>query len=617
LAIDATTRRTLELVQNSRDGGVEGSLFSCMNMTRTVGGARALRDWLLNPSTDLAAITRRHDAVEMLCRQANERSELADRMKYVADLERIAARVELNIAAPRELGALRDSLAELPRLRGLLAAVNAAPASAALLDEISQALVVSPELSGQLLADLVDAPPPHAKEGGIFRDGASEAVDHLRNLRGTGRSWIAGLEAQERERTGIGSLKIRFNNVQGFFIEVTKANLSKVPASYIRKQSTVNGERFVTPELKQMEHEVLTAEARQYELEREMFGALRDRLKPYCMQMRAAYARLCELDVLVAFAELAELDGLIRPAMTAESVLEIEDGRHPVIARLLQGSFVPNSVRLSADAERCIILTGPNMGGKSTYLRQAGLIAVMAQAGSFVPAKGARIGVIARVFARIGASDDLLEGESTFMVEMREAAHIVANATSASLLLIDEIGRGTATSDGQAIARAVLEWIVERLSCRTLFATHFHELTELSRLYPGIVNLSVGVVEEGDSVLFTHTICSGPANKSYGLEVAKLAGLPDNLIARARELLAEAETLRARLEKGQYSEHQLEMFTARPAAVEREVPPKDYSGLKRAAAKLQAADLNAMTPLEALNLLDVVRRDLNTEQQEE
>jgi len=464
---------------------------------------------------------------------------------------------------------------------------------------VEAGLAIAPEWPELLLKALSDDPPMVAADGGVIRTGFDPELDRLRTVKTTSTAFIAELEARERARSGISSLKVKYNNVIGFFIEITKANVDRVPEDFIRRQQTANGERFTTAELRQLEVEVLGADAKVLALEQKLFTELKEKLRAAIPEVRRLAGVLAELDLFTALAELAEREDLIRPTMCAESDLVIDGGRHPVIAKLLEGRFVPNSLDLRAGGKRCALITGPNMGGKSTYLRQAAILAILAQAGSFVPAKSARLGLVDRVFARIGASDNLAEGESTFMVEMREVSHIVAQATERSLVLIDEVGRGTATTDGLALAQAILEWIVTRVECRTLFATHFHELTTLEEQHAAIENLSVGSVDRDGEVVFTHAILKGAASKSYGLEVAKLAGLPQTLLDRARVLLAEgvaAEGARARRRPAP----QLPLFH-QPVEITRE--PADYGRLKALERRLQVIEVNRVTPLEALNLL--------------
>lgn len=612
--IDAATRSALELVRNARDGGRTGSLLGVMDRTVTLGGARLLRRWLLNPLSDLSRIQKRLAAVGALMAECGARREGQGVLRYIADFERLAARIELQAVTPRELGALRDGLLRLPDLQALLER-DFGPGrlnSCELLQELRCGLQVEQE-AGQLLESaLTVQPPPHTKEGGIFREGYSGELDRLRKISTEGKSWLAELEKKERESTGISSLKIKYNNVQGFFIEITKANLPRVPQHYIRKQSMVGGDRFVTEDLRRMEQEISGANSRQCRLEQELYEELKIKILAIAPQLRCAAEALARLDVLFCFADLAESEGYVAPVLNDSCELIIREGKHAVIAGALRGAFVPNSVSIEEGGPRCLIVTGPNMGGKSTYLRQTGLIVIMAQAGCYVPAAEARIGIVDKIFARIGASDDLLEGESTFMVEMREASHIVAGASERSLVLVDEVGRGTATSDGLAIARAIIEWIVFKIRCRTLFATHFHELTALEQVSPQVLNLSVGVVDDGQDTVFTHQICKGPANKSYGLEVAKLAGLPAALLMRAREVLAELESCAAQdgVSRVRASSGQLPLFGVSPAATPFECrvkEPEDYAALKNLAERLKALDINNLTPLQAITFLSELK----------
>lgn len=630
LVIDATTRENLELVRNLKDGSRSGTLYEFMDRTVTAGGSKLLRSRILAPSADLEEISARHAAVRALQRQPQLRTEIAARLKYVTDLERIAARLELVVANPRELAALRDALNLLPIVRAALSGARDTSEWPRLLQEICDQLVSPADLGAMLGTSLVDSPPTSLLEGEIIRAGFNAELDDLRALRSKGRSWIAELESSERARTGIQSLKIKYNGVIGFFIEITAANRAKVPEEYVRRQSTANTERFTTPELRSREQEVLGAESKQFALERRLFEEIRQAARRFSAEIRAIAAALSALDLHVALADLAESEALVEPRLSDSLDLEIVDGRHPIVARVLAHQFVPNSLQFRPQACRVVVLTGPNMGGKSTYLRQAALIVVMAQLGSFVPAKSAAIGLVDRIFARLGASDNLREGESTFMVEMREASHIVAQASERSLVLIDEIGRGTATADGLAIARAILEWIVVKVGCRALFATHFHELTQLAACYETVTNLSVGSVERDGEVFFTHQICPGAASGSYGIEVAKLAGLPQPLIDRARELLR--ETSRGSGRKGtieQEAASQLTIFTSptkpptKPAgncrgelqsANDNDLPvrpfsaiPDDYLALKELEKRIAGLDPNNLTPRAALDWLFALR----------
>lgn len=602
LMIDASTRVNLELVRNARDSGVEGTLLEHLDCTKTSGGAKLLRQWILNPLCDVASIQERQDLVGILMKAAGSREVLRTALARITDCERVAARLELNIVSPRELGAVRDSLLKVPELLAALAPLSRDSKKGGLLPKIESGLVVAETLPRLLEEVLVDNPPHGSNEGGLVRDGFDAEVDKLRELKKSGTSWILELEAAEKARSGISSLKIKFNNVLGYFIEITRANVAKVPDNYLRRQSTVNAERFTTPELKEREAQVLGADSKLVVRERELFEALKAKLSKHTLELRRIAHEFAQLDVLLALADVSAREDYCAPIVDASEELLITDGRHPVLAKRLSGSYVPNSLEMHSTATRCLIITGPNMGGKSTYIRQTGLIVILAQMGCYVPAKAARIGVVDRVFARIGASDNIAEGESTFMVEMREASFIMGTATSRSLLLIDEIGRGTATSDGLAIAQAILEWIVLKLKCRTLFATHFHELTGLEGAFPEVKNVSVGSADRDGDVIFTHLICQGPASRSYGIEVAKLAGLPENLISRSRELLSGIETEQS-VRRSRSSQLALFERPATPAPKE----PADYAELKSLRQRIERIAINDLSPLEALMSLNEIQ----------
>jgi DNA mismatch repair protein MutS len=546
VVIDAATRRNLELVQNTKDGSSNGTLFGFLNATETPGGARLLKSWIVSPLADLVRIKARQAGVFELKEFYGTISKV---LSGLSDLERLAARLQLGVASPKDLGAIRDTLEQIPVLQDALAHCQS--------DDIKQAvasLAVPIDLRILLRDSLVDSPPYVTNDGGIFKSGFDQELDEIRAVRANADEWRAQFESVERSSTGINSLKVKSNNVIGFFIEVPTAHGSKVPEHYQRRQSTANAERFTTPELKKYEDQVVTAVDRQVRREMKLFAELRDKAAIYVETLRKVASSLSILDALGALARAAEVNQWIAPEVDEGGVLSIDRGRHPIIERILGGSFIPNSVAFGAEAPRCFIITGPNMGGKSTYLRQIALITVLAQMGSYVPASSAQIGIVDRIFARLGAADDLHEGESTFMVEMREAAHILSHATERSLVLIDELGRGTATTDGQSLAQAILERLSFEVGCRTLFATHYHEITALERVSSRIRNLSVGSVEEDDRVVFTHAIQDGPAPRSYGLEVAKLSGLPGSVLSRAAEILIQ--------------------IPARPSAVEYQTNPQ-------------------------------------------
>jgi DNA mismatch repair protein MutS len=591
MIIDSATRKNLELVQNAKDGSTVGTLYGFLNSTTSPGGARLLRSWLLHPLCDVDEITVRLSTVRALKQVAGP---LRTAMQGLSDIERLTARIQLKLASPRDLVAVRDVLERLPTIRR---SIEGVPSS--ILSQTASSLTVSPALGELLSRALVDNPPHLLTDGGVIREGFSEELDHIRTTRATADAWREQFELRERQSTGISSLKVKSNNVIGFFMEITSAHAAKVPTHYLRRQSTANADRYTTPELKEHEQAIITAVDRQIRKEQELFNELRGNLLPFVEELRTVGSALAVLDVLSTLAVVADRHGLVEPTVVSEPILEITDGRHPVVAELLEGRFVPNSLQFSLPGPSCYLITGPNMGGKSTYLRQAAVITILAQIGSFVPAHSATVGIADRVFARLGASDDLHEGESTFMVEMREAAHILSSATESSLVLIDELGRGTATSDGLSLARAILEQLVQKLHCRTLFATHFHELTALAASTPGVANLSVGSVEDGDRVIFTHEINSGPAPRSYGLEVAKLSGLPAEVIERAYEFLA-AEPVGSRSQGSEERSKQIALF-------ERRGEMRENPLFKVLSAKIQDLDPDALTPREALSALYELR----------
>ncbi len=594
LVLDEATQRNLELFHTLAGGRRDGTLVHLLDRTRTAMGGRCLRSWLAFPLADPGPIEARLDAVAELVRRGETRRVLRDRLKAVHDVARLAGKVAMGTANARDLVAVRRSLEVVPEAGAVLAG-----AEAVLLAELSGRLAPLPDLSDLLARALVDDPPVVITEGGLLRDGFDPELDELRAIQRDGRGWIARLQSDERARTGIGSLKIGFNKVFGFYIEVTRTHLDRVPPEYERRQTLANAERFVTPALKEMEAKVLGAEDRAKVLEYHRFLAVRDAVAREVDRLQALAAALAEVDVLAALAEVAVERGYARPRVHAGADLEIRGGRHPVVEAALTGErFVPNDVVLDADT-RLLIITGPNMAGKSTILRQTALIALLAQMGSFVPAESASVGVVDRIFTRVGASDDLARGRSTFMVEMTETANILHNATERSLVVLDEIGRGTSTFDGLSIAWAVAERIHE-MGTRTLFATHYHELTDLARTLKGVANFNVAVKEWEGEVIFLRRLVEGGASRSYGIQVARLAGLPDGVLARAREILAN-------LEAGELDE------TGQPrlALSERIRPekPSRQLDLFRAGAELQRAalvrdvaglDVDTLTPVEAL-----------------
>ena len=593
MTLDPQTRRNLELFQGGRWASAEHSLLKALDATRTAMGGRLQRRWLGQPLLDREALKRRLDAVEWLVGHPLPRGRAIALMGGIADLERLCNRVRGHLASPRELVALRRSLEAVPQLRGVVAEDGAA-ALAPLLERLKPCQEVV-----SLIRDAVEEEPPAAiVDGDVIRAGFQPELDTLRDASRNARSYLANLERQERERTGIKSLKVGYNRVFGYYLEVSRSNMGQVPEDYIRKQTLVGGERFITPELKEYESLILNAQERIQELEAALFRQLCAQVAEASHHILATAAALAEVDVLAALAEVAARNGYTRPIITDGDELTIVNGRHPVVERSTPpGSFVPNDTNLSNGDAQVVILTGPNMSGKSTYLRQVGLITLMAQTGSFVPADSARIGIVDRVFTRVGLQDDLAVGQSTFMVEMVETANILNNATSRSLIILDEIGRGTSTYDGLSIARAVAEHIHNhpRLGAKTLFATHYHELTELARYLPRVRNYNVAVAEEGGEVVFLHKIVPGGADKSYGVHVAQLAGLPRPVLARAREVLAalEGQDGGGRPDPqhpslpGKGSRPQLSLFGRSPEALE----------------ELLKLDVASLTPLEAITKL--------------
>jgi DNA mismatch repair protein MutS len=537
MPLDDMTRRNLELVESLRGGGSAGTLLAVLDRTTTPMGARLLRQWLLAPLAQRVAIDARLDAVAALASDALARATLRTALDDVRDVERLAGKAAAARATPRELGALGTSLAALPAVEQAARRV----ASSALVAEMLARWDPCDDLAADIAATLVDAPPIAVGEDRVIRDGVDAELDALRALRDGSKDAIARIQTAEREGTGIASLKVGYNKVFGYYISITNANRHLVPAHYQRRQTLAGEERYVTPELKEYEEKVLTASERLEVRERTLFEALRTRAGAQVSRLQRAAAIVAALDVLASLAEVAEREGYVRPTMTDAFDLEIVAGRHPVVERMMpRDTFIPNDLSLDEHA-RVIILTGPNMAGKSTILRQIGLIVLMAQMGSFVPASRARIGIADRVFTRVGASDNLVRGQSTFMVEMSETSAILHTATRRSLVLLDEIGRGTSTYDGVSIAWAVSEHLHDRVGCKTVFATHYHELTQLADELVSVRNYNVTVREVGDQVLFLHRLAPGGADRSYGIEVGRLAGLPAPVLARAREVLRRLE----------------------------------------------------------------------------
>lgn len=599
LPLDEMTRRNLELVEPLRAGAPGTTLLETIDRTLTPMGARLLRRWLLAPLVEPRAINARLDAVGVLTGDTRGRDRLREALDGVRDLERLASRAAMGRATPRELGHLRDSVLRLPAVGTALDGV-AGRERAAALDQAAEDLDPLADIATELTRALVDNPPAQAADGDAIRPGYDAELDLVRQSRDGGKQYIASLQARERERTGIASLKVGYNRVFGYYIEVTRANLAQVPADYERRQTLTGAERYVTPELKDYESKVLTAEERMSTRESELLDALRRRVGEAVARVQRTAASLARLDVWAGLADLAERERYCRPEVTAGFALALEDSRHPVVERMMpREAFIPNDVRLD-EAGRVILLTGPNMAGKSTVLRQVGLAVILAQIGSFVPARKAAIGVVDRLFTRVGASDNLVRGQSTFMVEMSETSAILHGATARSLVLLDEIGRGTSTYDGVAIAWAVTECLHNQIGCKTIFATHYHELTQLTESLAHTRNFNVAVREAGEEIVFLHRLEPGGADRSYGIHVGQLAGLPAPVVARAWQVLQLLE-----------DEHHV---AGRPLPP---LPDASQLGLFAGARgahplldELAQLDVNTLSPLEALSRLAAMQRRL-------
>ncbi len=584
MELDLTARRNLELTETLRGKEKKGSLLWVLDKTKTAMGARNLRAWLQQPLLNVAAIDRRLNAVGALADNNVGRQELRLAMTGMGDMERLMSRIVYGTAGARDLVNLRTAIEHLSEIKGCLA-----PFPTGALARLNEQLETLEDVGGRIAAVLTDEPPFSVREGNMIREGYDPEVDRLRGILSGGKGFIAELEAREKEKTGIRTLKVGYNKVFGYYIEVSNSFKEQVPEEYIRKQTLVNGERYITQELKDLEHEVLTAHDRDAALEYDLFAALRTEVASQVTRVQLAASLVAQLDTLCAFAETAAQNHYCRPEVDESGVIEITAGRHPVVEKMRGDAFfVPNDTHMGAKEERVAIITGPNMAGKSTYMRQVALTVLMAQVGSFVPAQRARIGVVDRIFTRIGASDDLAAGQSTFMVEMNEVSELLRRATKNSLLILDEIGRGTSTFDGMSIARAVLEHCAGRLKAKTLFATHYHELTSLEQELPGVKNYNVAVHARGEDIVFLRKIVPGGADRSYGIEVAKLAGLPETVLKRAREILRELESQSAQPRLAPPQEDQVSLEAIAETAV---------------ADILRRTQVDALSPLEALNLL--------------
>jgi DNA mismatch repair protein MutS len=600
MILDAATRRNLELIDPiSTSSNRNATLYGVLDRTATPMGRRLLRHWLERPLLKVAEINRRLDAVGVLVADRTLRTNLNKILAQLTDLERSAARISLNRANGRDLQALRLSLEKLPDLQQIFSAQTDG-----LLFDLKERLIPLPQVVDDVKVTLVESPPISIRDGGLLRPGVNSELDDLREIAHSGKGWIHSQQEKERARTGINSLKIGFNRVFGFYIEISNANKDKVPPEYIRKQTLVNGERYITPELKEMESRVLGAEEKIKSLEAQLFDDLRRRVLDHCADVQTNAALLAELDALHSFAVVSAQENYCRPTVDEGEEISIVDGRHPVVEKLLPAGerFVPNDLVMDRTANRFLLVTGPNMAGKSTYLRQIGLIALMAQAGCFVPAKSTRLGIVDRIFTRVGAQDNLAGGESTFLMEMHEAANILHNATPRSLVLLDEIGRGTSTFDGMSLAWSLVEYMetTPRLQTRTLFATHYHELTELERHYEGVKNLNVAVKQWGDEISFLRKILPGAAGASYGIQVARLAGLPPELIERAKEILADLEVRELSDERQHLRGKKGPRSPRKPQESQLSLFIRPGSPLEEALKKI---DPERMTPFEALSWL--------------
>ncbi len=597
LWLDEMTRRNLELVEPLRAGARHSTLLETIDGTVTPMGARLLRHWVLSPLRDPAAINGRLDAVEVAVKDSRGRARVREALDGVRDLERLAGRAAAGRATPRELGALRDSFRRLPDVLEALTGL-AGRAGSAELNRVEGDFDLLSDVTAELGDALEDRLPVTLADGMVIRSGFDAELDQLRTLRDGGKQYIAALQQRERERTGIGSLKVGFNKVFGYYLEITHAHASRVPADYERRQTLAGAERYVTPELKEYESRVLGAEERMGVREAELFGVLRARVGAAIERVQCTARAAARLDVWTSLAECAVTGRYVRPEVTDDYALRLRECRHPVIERLMpRESFIPNDVRFD-EAERVLLVTGPNMAGKSTILRQIGLCVVLAQIGSFVPAAEARIGVADRLFTRVGASDNLSRGQSTFMVEMSETSAILHNATARSLVLLDEIGRGTSTYDGVAIAWAVTEYLHDRIGCKTMFATHYHELMQLPEQLQHARNYNVAVRESGDAVVFLHRLEPGGTDRSYGVHVAQLAGLPDAVVRRAREVLRTLE-----------GEHRVVEGPAPRPADPGQLPLFAIAEPHPVLGRLRDLDVNSLTPLDALNRLAELQRE--------
>ena len=598
LQIDQTSLQSLEILRTIRTEGKKGSLLDCLDETLTPMGARTFRNWLCMPLCDIGSIELRQDAVELLCQAQTQLTDIRKLLSTIADTERIAARISTFRANPRDLLSLTATLRKVPLLAELLQ-----PFKADLLAQLTGKCDSMDKLADLLEAAIEPDSPTHLRDGGVIRTGFSDELDKLRSISKDGRTWLKNYQKEQALRTGIANLKIGYNKVFGYYLEINHSSADKAPPDYVRKQTIKNAERYITEELKEYEIRALDAAERALQLEQQLFEQISRQAAQYISRLQSLADTLAQCDCLIALAYLAHRRNYIRPKITTSAELLINEGKHPVLAETLGPEFVPNDIELGGKAGDCLIITGPNMSGKSTYIRQNALLVMMAQTGSFIPAKDATIGLVDRIFTRVGASDELVRGQSTFMVEMTETANIINNATDKSLVILDEVGRGTSTYDGLSLAWAITEHIATKLKCRTLFATHYHELTELAELFTNVKNCNVAVREWADEVVFLHRILPGGTDKSYGIHVAKLAGIPISVLNRSKEILEELENTFAKEASGQ---HLAKHKTKEPSA-ESLFIQKHKSVLE----KLSSVDLNNLTPIEAINLLNQIKEEIN------
>jgi len=597
MALDITARRNLELIERQRDKGKKGTLLWVLDKTSTSMGGRLIRKWIGEPLLDVKEINNRLEAVKELKNNSILRGELVEALKKVYDIERLVGKISYGNSNAREMNALKNSLIQIPNVKNLIK-----EASSEMLKDLEKSLDTCQDLAKLIDSAIVEEPPITIKEGGIIKQGYNDEVDEYKNASIQGKQWLLELEQKEKEQTGIKNLKIGFNKVFGYFIEVTKSNLNLVPERYIRKQTLTNGERYITEELNELESKVLGAEEKLISLEYKLFIQIRDILAQNIKRLQSTANIIATIDVLTSLAKVAEDMNYVCPIVDNSGEIYIKNGRHPVIEKMIDsGSFVANDTFLNKEQDRLSIITGPNMAGKSTYMRQVALITLMAQIGSFVPATSARIGVVDKIFTRVGASDDLSMGQSTFMVEMMEVATILREATANSLIILDEIGRGTSTYDGLSIAWAVVEHITNKEKCgaKTLFATHYHELTELENKIEGVKNYSIAVKEKGEDIIFLRKIIPGGTDESYGIHVAKLAGVPQVVVKRSNEILKSLERKnmlnQKKTENKKQTEGQLDFYNYKLAEIAHEI---------------DKININELTPIDALNTLMKIKEKM-------